>query len=228
MHVYKNSFLIISVCCLLIFSVGFAGPALGRKSLFFVDSFPESVSKDCRKGVARIYDECGDQVAIFNAALERANATGKTVLVVYGAEWCIWCHVFDKYVKGGHSAFAYRWEYQGERNAVDFFERENPQAEAQAKSLNRYVSENFVLAHIESDYAPNGPEVLVQVGYDPASIRYAPFIFVVTGEGQYVTYLPNSDELSNLEIREDSGEQYRGYNRDVLLAELKRLRNMSK
>lgn len=36
------------------------------------------------------------------------------------------------------------------------------------------------------------------------------------------------DAIEGLEIREDSGEEYRGFDRDILLAELKKLRVAAK
>lgn len=72
-------------------------------------SFPERIDPQCRNGKARVFDECGDQLALFTAALAKANSEGKTLLVEYGAEWCIWCHVFDAHISGEHGEFRYTY-----------------------------------------------------------------------------------------------------------------------
>ena len=43
--------------------------------------YPEKIDKDCNKGRARLYDQCGSQTKLFAKALERANEEGKTLLV---------------------------------------------------------------------------------------------------------------------------------------------------
>jgi hypothetical protein len=48
--------------------------------------FPEDIDPQCRGGKARMFDECGDQSALFTAALERSKREGKVLLVEYGAE----------------------------------------------------------------------------------------------------------------------------------------------
>lgn len=72
-----------------------------------ITRFPEKLNKACRRGRAKLFDECGDQWAMFNAARKRAAAEGKALLVSFGAEWCIWCHVFDQYIHGGKTRFSY-------------------------------------------------------------------------------------------------------------------------
>jgi hypothetical protein len=71
--------------------------------------YPDTPVRSCRRGRAKLYDECSNQERLFAAALARANAEGKTLLVFYGAEWCIWCHVFDAYINGEKSRFNYKF-----------------------------------------------------------------------------------------------------------------------
>ncbi|MEM1438196.1 MAG: hypothetical protein AAF545_06115 [Pseudomonadota bacterium] len=186
---------------------------------------PASVSKDCHGGVARIYDECSDQSELLAEALQLANASGKTVLILYGAEWCIWCHVFDKYVKGQSRRFKYQWQFpDGYEEQWDMRERENRQAEAQAKQLNEYVAENFVIFHLEYYFSPNGEAVLASTGFDAASVEVVPQVLVVDGRGTFVAGMDDYSSISNLEVREDSGREYRGFDRPTLLRELVALR----
>ncbi|MEL6214577.1 MAG: hypothetical protein AAFQ99_02750, partial [Pseudomonadota bacterium] len=186
---------------------------------------PASVSKDCRGGVARIYDECSDQSELLAEALQLANASGKTVLILYGAEWCIWCHVLDKYVKGQSRRFKYQWQFpDGYEERWDMRECENRQAEAQAKQLNEYVAENFVIFHLEYYFSPNGEAVLASTGFDAASVEVVPQVLVVDGRGTFVAGMDDYSSISKLEVREDSGREYRGFDRPTLLRELVALR----
>ena len=186
---------------------------------------PASISKDCRGGVARIYDECSDQSALLAEALRLATASDKTVLILYGAEWCIWCHVFDKFVKGQSRRFKYQWQFpDGYEERWDMRERENRQAEAQAKQLNAYVAENFVVFHLEYYFSPNGAVVLASTGFDAAAVEVVPQVLVVDERGHFVASMADYSSIAKLEIREDSGEEYRGFDRPTLLRELVALR----
>ena len=186
---------------------------------------PASISKDCRGGVARIYDECSDQAELLAEALRLANGSDKTVLILYGAEWCIWCHVFDKYVKGQSRRFKYQWQFpDGYEERWDMRERENRQAEAQAKQLNEYVAANFVILHLEYYFSPNGEAVLASTGFDAASVEVVPQVLVVDGRGKFVAGMDDYSSIAKLEIREDSGKEYRGFDRPTLLRKLTALR----
>ncbi len=189
-----------------------------------VTSFPKAVDPQCRDGKANTYDECGDQRLVLAAALEAAQQNEKHVLMVYGAEWCIWCHVFDQYVKGGHKQFTYQWQYH---DGDDLFwlmqEREGQSIIEQAVALNHFVAENFVLAHIESYYS-NGDEVMVDLGYDVDTIQYVPLIISLDTKGQLASQMKHKDQIKGLEVRENGGEEFRGYDRMLLLEELKRLK----
>jgi len=196
-----------------------------RGSFYEVDMYPKSLSSDCRDGVAKVYEECGSQMNIARAALAKANESDKTLLIVYGAEWCIWCHVFDKYVKGEYKKFSYVWEYDGEIQEWDMREKENKKSKDQAKKLNKYVSENFVVAHIEGYFSPDGLDVIDAIGFDSSNINFLPFIFSVTKSGKYADHMLAASAIPGLEIRKDSGVDYRGFDREILIEELVKLKN---
>lgn len=186
---------------------------------------PKAISQDCRGGVAKIYDECSDQSLLLKEALQLADRSGKTVLILYGAEWCIWCHVFAKYVKGESREFDYEWQFHdGSDQQWKMRERENRQAEEEARQLNNYVSTNFVVFHLEYFYSPNGEHVLASTGFDAAAVEVVPQILVVDESGKFVSRMDNYSSIARLEVREDSGEEYRGFDRKVLLRELRALR----
>lgn len=189
-----------------------------------LQSFPQSLDTQCREAIANIYDECGDQQLILDQALKAAQNVDKRVLILYGAEWCIWCHVFDKYVKGQNRKFEYQWQYHdGENLDWVMLEKENQRAEEEAIQLNHYFAEHFVLAHIESYYSANGEQVLADLGYDVSNIKSVPLVLVLDSSGQITGEMQSSEELLGLEKRQDSGEEFRGYDRKLLLAELQRL-----
>lgn len=192
-----------------------------------VVTFPKDISSNCRKGIAKIYDECGDQNLILRDALKQAALENKSVLVVYGAEWCIWCHVFDNYVQGKSRKFNYAFEYQGELQQWDMEEKENKKAEREAYLLNEYTANNFVIAHIEGEFSPNGMDAMKSTGFDVSEIKYLPFIVVLDVNGKYINHMKPFDAFKGLEIRKDSGEEYRGFDRVILLDILKNLRSQA-
>ena len=211
---------ILIVC--VVFISGCFTPGKGE---YVVESYPQSLSHQCREGNAKIYDECGSQTEIMKAALISANESGKTLLMVYGAEWCIWCHVFDKYVKGGYRAFEYEWEYHdGDLLSWNMLEWVSDDTERQARKLNKYVSENFVVVHIEGHFSEDGLDVIDAIGFDRNEMSFYPFIFSVTADGKYAAHMLAYDAIPGLEIRQSAGLSYRGFDREILLRELVRLK----
>ena len=118
-------------------------------------SYPLALDPTCRAGQAKLYDECGDQLALFDTAFEAATHDGKVLLVSYGAEWCVWCHVFDRTV-----------------------------AKAGAP-LATFAAERFIIVHIEAKYAPGGANVLRKTAADTVYSGGLPFIFVVAKDGTF-------------------------------------------
>ena len=185
--------------------------------------FPETLSKDCRDGRAKLYDECSDQLAIYAAAAKRAAAENKILLVSYGAEWCIWCHVFKAYVHGGKTKFTYTYatpDAIDEKSTATLYERERSDVSAKAEALRRFVAENFVIVHIEAQYAPNGEAVLKRTGADKHYTRGLPYIFTVSSDARFAAKF----NPSLVETRRDTDDWYRGYDRGKLLALLSDMR----
>jgi hypothetical protein len=188
-----------------------------------VVSFPEKIDSSCRNGKAKLFDECGDQLALYNAALARADAEGKVLLVSYGAEWCIWCHVLDAHLEGARRKFRYTFGSADEpdaRETATIFELDDQDA-VHADRLNQLVSTSFVIVHIDSQFAPNGLTVLESTGADQLTIDWIPFVFAVNKSGRYVASLDHDA----VEKRREGTNWYRGYNRQKLIDQLVRLRD---
>lgn len=183
---------------------------------------PAKPDPDCRTGRAQIYDECSDQREIMARAMEKGRALNRPVLVVAGAEWCIWCHVMDHYFQGAYD----RFEYQVEENRYRLQEKGQAEIVAQARELNRFVAENFVIAKIETKYAPNGDNVLREAGV--AEYSWVPYVFVVDSRGNIIETMEKEVEGRSIYNRRDNGDDwFRGYDRPVLQAALTRLRDLA-
>ncbi|WP_434353588.1 hypothetical protein VH441_00735 [Psychrobacter sp. HD31] len=195
-----------------------------KPSVSKISHQPEVIDKSCRDGNAKLYDECNNQIQILQKAVQQASNENKNVIVVYGGEWCIWCHVLDKYFHGQFRTFDYKWR----DSSGDIFEWLMNETVTQTEiddaiALNQFVADNFVVAHIESEYT-NGRDAIDSTGFDSSNIYYYPYIFVLNEQGQYVSSMPSTDAIENFEIRESGGEEYRGYNRKILLEQLKKLK----
>jgi len=103
-------------------------------------------------------------------------------------------------------------------------EAKNVAGRKQAETLNKFVSENFVIAHIEGDLSADGDAVIESIGYDSEKLTFVPYILAVNNSGQYAGHLLAYQAMRNSEFRTATGEEYREFDRIRLLAELKRLR----
>ncbi|MEL8056259.1 MAG: thioredoxin family protein [Pseudomonadota bacterium] len=189
-----------------------------------ITSFPISLDAQCRGGEQELYDECSDQLRLFEDALVEARRQNKTLLVSFGAEWCIWCHVFEKYIKGQAGKFTYTFGEPGSpRSDTEtlFERRDEATAIKQAEELNNYFAANFVLVHIDAEYAPQGWDVLEQMNASSYFDNWLPFIFATDDKGMFVAQLPHGP----IEERRDGiFDWYRGYDRPLMLEKLRNMR----
>lgn len=189
-----------------------------------ITHFPIVLPKDCNDGAAKLYDECSDQVSILKDAISAARTENKKVLIVFGGEWCIWCHVLDNYFHGKFRSFDYQWRYSdGDIQEWSMREKVSPADIEDARVLNEYVANNFVVAHIENVYA-NGNEAVALTGFDPENIYYYPFIVALNSNGKYASNMVSTDAIKGFEVRKSGGEEFRGYDRRILLNQLKKLK----
>lgn len=184
---------------------------------------PEQIDRECRNGRAKIYDECSAQMDLFAEAQRRAKADNKVTLVSYGAEWCIWCHVFDAYVHGYVDKFTYTYGAEGEDERVTHTMRERAKRDVsqEAYDLKKYVSENFILVHIDYEHSPDGDDVLSQADAWDDYVNFIPYIFTVNTDGKYAAAFNHDDA----EVRRDTYDWYRGYDRVQLLEQLRGMRD---
>jgi hypothetical protein len=123
--------------------------------------------------------------------MQLAAAENKVPLVSYGAEWCIWCHVFGKYIHGEKTRFEYTLGSPNalqDRHAATIYERENQDVSSDAAALSAYVSHSLVVAHIDAQYSPNGGAALGKTGAAPFMGNSIPFIFTVDRNGRYAAH----------------------------------------
>ncbi len=212
---------LVRLLVLFLFALTSCGASAGE-----IIKFPRQIDKGCRDGRAKLYDECSDQVALFKSALTFADENGKVLLVSYGAEWCIWCHVFDAYIEGGKSKFRYTYgspRAPDERYRATIYEREKEDVTEAAESLRRFVAESFVIVHVENYHSPNGYSVLEVSGADQHYDKYIPYVFSVDSQGAYAGHFVSE----RAKTRRDTDDWYRGYNRQQLTQELDRLKTLA-
>jgi len=74
----------------------------------------------------------------------------------------------------------------------------------------------------------DGREAVNSTGIDADSFPYVPVIFALDSEGAYSSHMLAYDAIPGMEIREDSGREFRGFDRDILRSELAKLRENAK
>ena len=188
-----------------------------------IAAFPEQIDPNCRDGRAKIYDECSDQFELFTQANLRAKEEGKTVLVSYGGEWCLWCHVFDAYIHGEVDKFTYVYsDFENDNvHTRTMSERATRDVMQEAYKLRKFVSENFVIAHIDYKRSAKGDDILAKLGAREHYKGGAPYIFTADANGTYAEQL----DLDLIEVtREGEEDMYLGYDRVLLLQQLQSMR----
>jgi len=99
-------------------------------------------------------------------------------------------------------------------------ERAERDVSQEVHDLKKFVSENFVIVHIDYEHSPDGDDVLSKANAMEHYSGGVPFIFTVDAAGQYVEEL----EHSATETRRDTDDWYRGYDRVRLLKALEGVR----
>jgi len=190
--------------------------------------YPAALDPKCRDGTARMFDECGDQLALFEQALARANAEGKVLLVEFGAEWCVWCHALDAHMNGDYEEIrvAFGKPDEPEKRYHLTLEESKEWIDVEAASaLRKFVAMNFVIVHIEMEFAPNSEEVMNITGAAEQYEGHVPFVYTVDSQGGFAAKF---DPEGATRRRDDDQRPYRGYDRKVLLDKLTAMRDAAR
>lgn len=190
------------------------------------DKFPKTFDKKCKNGKAKLYDECSDQIPIFQEALKQAKKSNKTLLISYGAEWCIWCHILEAYIEGKKTKFDYVFGKPDKPDArfnTTFHEREKYDVTKEAKALNDFVKNNFVVVHIVNYKTTNGNSVLKKTGAEKHYADEIPFVFTVKNDGQYSGHI----EIKEIQVKRKGEDFFYGLDRIKLLNHLQRIKQLA-
>lgn len=179
---------------------------------------PLNPSATCRGQESLLFDECSSQRELFEDAKELAADQGKQLIVVYGAEICVWCHVFAAFVQGGSG----RFEYQI-RARQEVFVEQAPASQTPPEALERYIARNIVLFYMEGRHAGDGYAVLEEIGAEPHFDGILPFVFSLNDEDNYSTSMSTLVDREALYVRRSEPDKYYGFNREILLSELRRI-----
>lgn len=183
---------------------------------------PTSVPPSCKQEIEQrqvLFDLCRDQLSLLHEAQQKAKETGKLVLVSFGADWCIWCHVFEAHILGKFGRYSY-FTNDGPWIMDEKLKGQNlTQAKVQSSALSAYVAEQFVIVNIGQQSADGGGAVLKDTQADAHFSGALPFIFALDETGKFSDAIKSSE----VEIRRDGRNAYRGYDRIKLLTALQSL-----
>jgi hypothetical protein len=180
---------------------------------------PAAPDASCEGRQVKIYDACSPQMEIYGLAMFEAAQSGKVALVVYGAEWCIWCHVFDQHLEGRHGEFRYNLE--GQR--TDYREPLMDIERSTVLALNAFAADNLLLTYVNAD-AADGEAVLERAGIDPETVEELPLIFALDNRGKAARVMSQQAVIS----RAGLFSSYIGYDRRKLLAELEAMAQIAR
>ena len=112
----------------------------------------------------QIYRVCADQSQVYTSAEEVAQGKKQNLIVVFGAQWCPWCHSLHRLFQD--KAFEARWQKKYQLVEVGLYKdrEKSPTGEAVLQKLLGYAKEKE---------APKGVPLMVVV--DPLK-RKAVFI----------------------------------------------------
>ena len=85
------------IACVIIFSISVSAVGQNNKA-----------SSPSKYAPVTTYDPKRDAETDIKDAVLEARRTGKRVLVDVGGEWCIWCHILDKFFDQNPSLLEYR------------------------------------------------------------------------------------------------------------------------
>jgi hypothetical protein len=134
-----------------------------RVNPYGLSTYPDA-ARTCPHLPQGQFARCVAQSDILNAAAARARSSGKRVLVLVGADWCVWCGVLNRYIDG--------W-------ADPAMEPMAAGTAGDADTLARFVARNFVVAELNAD-STDIEETLKRAQLTPAALRELPAAFVIS------------------------------------------------
>lgn len=167
------------------------GAVPGRVNPYGLATYPDA-ARTCPHLPRGQFARCVAQSDILNSASARARTSGKRILVLVGADWCVWCAVLNRYIDG--------W-------ADPALEPMAAGTAGDADTLARFVARNFVIAELNAE-STDIEETLKRAQLTPGNLRELPAAFVIShGAVQVVNF-------RRAEIRRGSTQ---GYSRTALL-----------
>lgn len=157
------------------------------------------------QGVRDVYASCLGQRDLFEKARAHAVESRKLLLIGYGANWCVWCKVSDRYLEGAVS--------KQEEGLADSNLR-------QAKNLAEFVAETFVVLHVDSDKKAETNPLMQEIGAGQWAGAAVPVFVVLDPRSGAV------DEARLVETEKPASTGYVGYDRVEMLRELLRAASM--
>lgn len=139
------------------------GAVPGRVNPYGLATYPDA-ARACPHLPRGQFARCIAQSDILNSAATRARTSGKRVLVLVGADWCVWCAVLNRYIDG--------W-------ADPAMEPMAAGTAGDADTLARFVARNFVVAELNAD-STDIAETLKRAQLTPAAVRELPAAFVIS------------------------------------------------
>ena len=153
------------------------------------------------QGVRDVYASCRKQGELFKRARAHAVESRKLLLIGYGADWCVWCKVSDRYLDGAVS------------------KQEEGSAESNlrlAGNLASFVAETFVVLHIDSDKKAETKPLMKAIGAGEWIGPAVPVFVVLDPRSGSV------EEARLVEAEKPQSAGYVGYDRVLVLKELLR------
>lgn len=176
-----------------------AAPALaetgvvpGKVNPYGLTTFPDA-QRACPHLPHGQFARCVAQADVLDAAARKARASGRRVLVLVGADWCVWCVVLNRYIDGWNDP---AMEPMAAGTAGD------------ADTLARFVARNFVVAELNAD-STDIQDALKRAQLQPDQVKELPAAFVVSHGSVDVV------RLSRAELPKTVG--FKGYSRMALL-----------
>jgi hypothetical protein len=157
------------------------------------------------QGVRDVYASCLGQRDLFEKARAHAVESRKLLLIGYGANWCVWCKVSDRYLEGAVS--------KQEQGSADSNLR-------QAKNLAEFVAQTFVVLHVDSDKKAETNPLMQEIGAGQWAGPAVPVFVVLDPRSGAV------EEARLVETEKPASAGYVGYDRVEMLRELLRAASM--